>query len=124
MKKILIMIALTLLSVSASANELYRAPGAGDKGAYYIIESKIQENGMIRVLCSRIGKGRAYTDFTEVMINCNSEQYLTLAGSYENGAKDKPSKPLKTYSKKSKWASLIRDSSKYELVKYVCKKFK
>jgi hypothetical protein len=123
MKKILIIIgALVFFSNFATANELYRAPSAGDKGAYYILEIEDLGNNIIRVLSSRIGKGNAYTDFTELKVNCKSKQYFELAGSSEDGAKEKPTQKLKDWSKNSKWTSLIQGSSKYDLVNYICKK--
>lgn len=115
-------IVLMLLTEFAVAKELYRAPSAGDKGAYYILESENLGNNIIRVLSSRIGKGNAYTDFTELKVNCNTKQYFILAGSEEDGDRETPSKPLEDWSKNSKWTSLVTGSSKYDLVSFVCNK--
>ena len=113
-----------LLVVTSSvvfSNELYRKASAGDKGTYYIIESEPLSDGTIRVLSSRIGKGNAYTDFTELKVNCSTKQFFELAGSYEDGAQTAPSKPLKDLSG-SKWTPLVAGSSKSDLVLFVCKK--
>jgi hypothetical protein len=119
--KIISILVLVIFSNLASANELYRAPSPGDSGAYYIIEKQNLGGSIIRIVSSRIGKGNGYTDFTELKVNCKSKQYFTTAGASEDGAKQKPSKQLKDWSKNSKWASLVTGSSKYDLVRYVCR---
>jgi hypothetical protein len=123
-KTIILATAFLLISNISIAKDLYRAPSAGDKGAYYVLESKKLSDGVFQVLSSRIGKGNAYTDFTELKINCKTKQYVELAGGEEDGAKDMPTKELKNWSDQSKWTSLVNGSSKYDLVKYVCKKKK
>jgi hypothetical protein len=119
-----IILAITLLSISniSIAKELYRAPSAGDQGSYYILESKELDDGIVQILTSRIGKGNAYTDFTELKVNCKTKQYLEIAGGEEDGAKDNPTETLKDRSKQSKWTTLVIGSSKYDLVEYVCKR--
>ena len=125
MKKAVSSILVLLFTATfSSAKELYRAPSAGDQGSYYIIESKKLNDGFIQVLSSRIGKGNAYTDFTELKVNCKLKQYFELAGSEEDGAKDYPTKPLQDRSNQSKWTSLVTGSSKYDLVENVCNKKK
>jgi hypothetical protein len=120
MKKVIVGFSFVMLMAGfSSAKELYRAPSAGDKGTYYIIDKK-QVNNMVQVLTSRIGKNNAYTDFTKLRINCDTKQFFVLAGSEEDGAKDNPSSELKDYSQNSKWTSLVQGSSKYDLVMYVC----
>lgn len=52
MKKILLFIMLTMLSLNLFANTLYRAASASDKEAYYIIESKPLGNNKFYVLTS------------------------------------------------------------------------
>jgi hypothetical protein len=74
------------------------------------------------VLTSRIGKGNAYTDFTELKVNCKTKQYFELAGASEDGKKDAPTAPLNDWSSRSKWTSLVTGSSKYDLVTHVCRK--
>lgn len=124
MNKITITTAVALFSISSfsMAKDLYRAPSDGDKGSYYILDNKELSDGLVRVLSSRIGKGNASTDFTELKINCKTKQYFVLALGEENGAKDKPTEELKDWSKQSKWTSLVEGSSKSDLVEYVCKK--
>jgi len=124
MRNLIPLLALMLTSEFAFTKELYRAPSAGDKGTYYVLESKDSGNDIIHVLTSRVGKGNAYTDFTELKINCKSKQYYELAGGSENGAKEKPSKQLNDWSKSSKWTSLVPGSSKYDLVNFICTQYK
>ena len=121
-KAIITILFLIFTGTFSNAKELYRSPSAGDQGSYYIIESKKLNDGIFQVLSSRIGKGNAYTDFTELKVNCKLKQYFELAGSEEDGAKDKPTEPLQDRSNQSKWTSLITGSSKYDLVEYICKK--
>lgn len=115
-------IMLMSLTMFSYAKEIYRAPSAGDSGTYFVLTYEKVESGIIKVLTSRIGKGNEYTDFTELKINCESKQYFELAGGYEDGAQEKPTQPLKDWSSKSKWTSLVTGSSKYDLVQFVCKK--
>lgn len=124
MKKILIVIALTICSGLSTANEIYREPSVGDRGAYYVLSSEKIESGIIKALVSRIGKGNAYTNFTELKIDCKLKQYFELAGSEEDGAKEKPSSPLKDWSSQSQWTSLVTGSSKSDLVIFICNKYK
>ncbi len=124
MKNIVVVMVLMSISSLSVANEMYRAPASGDSGAYYLLSSNKVNNEIFKVLTSRVGKGNAYTDFTELKVNCKSKQYFELAGGSEDGEKKKPSKPLKDWSSNSKWTSLVVGSSKYDLVNYVCKKFK
>ncbi len=123
-KTIILTIAFLSFSNISMAKDLYRGPSAGDKGEYYVLENKKIGDGLFQVLSSRIGKGNAYTDFTELKINCKTKQYFELAGGEEDGVKDKPSKELKDWSKQSKWTSLVNGSSKSDLVEYVCMKKK
>ena len=122
MKNTILGIILILISFCSFSKELYRKPSSGDSGAYYVLSSSKLEDGTIKVLTSRIGKGNAYTDFTELNVNCNSRQYYELAGGSEDGAQDKPSKPLNDWSDRSKWTSLVAGSSKYDLVNFICSK--
>ncbi|MCL1123322.1 hypothetical protein [Shewanella surugensis] len=123
MAKIAILIVLLSFSSLIQANELYRSK-AGDSGKYYIIENKALGDNIFQVLSSRIGKNDAYTDFTLLKVNCNTAQYFELAGLSEDGAKNKPSKELKDWSKDSKWVNLITGSSKYDLVNHICNKYR
>jgi hypothetical protein len=66
---------------------MYRSPSAGDAGAYFILSHEKQTDGTITVLSSRISKNDAYTDFTQLKVNCTSQQYFTLAGNGEDGKK-------------------------------------
>ena len=121
-RTILLGVTLGLLSNISVAKDLYRASTLGDKGTYYVLETKKLQDSTIQVLTSRIGPGNAYTDFTELKINCQTQKFFELAGGEEDGAKDKPTKPLKDLSTNSKWTSLVIGSSKHDLVEYVCNK--
>ncbi len=120
--RLLLLILVTALSFSCLANDMYRSPKQGDYGTYYVLKSENIRHGVFKVLTSRIGKGKAYTDFTELGINCLDRKYFILAGSSEDGSKDKPSKPLSDWSKTSKWTHLVYGSSKYDLLSFVCNK--
>lgn len=122
MKRYFAAIILISVSINSYAKEMYRAPSSGDSGTYYVLKHEKIENGIIKALTSRVGKGNEYTDFTELKINCVSKQYFELAGSNEDGAQEKPSKLLKDWSGQSKWTSLVTGSSKYDLVQFICKK--
>ncbi|KAB2321353.1 hypothetical protein F8A86_04335 [Betaproteobacteria bacterium SCN1] len=117
--------ALAIVMPSAvHSKDLYRPPSAGDSGTYYVLSTEKLKNGQLKVLTSRVGKGAAYTDFTELKVNCNSKQYFELAGGNEDGKKEKPSAPLTDWSARSKWTSLVPGSSKSDLVNFVCSKQK
>lgn len=124
MLKHLLIVSVLVVPSGTFAKELYRAPSSGDSGAYYVLRSKKLDNGEFQVLTSRIGKGAAHTDFTELKVNCKTKQYFELAGSSEDGAKEMPTGELKDWSSRSKWTSLVNGSSKYDLVNYVCNKRK
>lgn len=120
MKQMLLLGMAVLMLSAANAKELYRAPSGGDAGSYYVLSKSKTGNGFT-ALTSRIGKGASYTDFTEVQVNCQSRQYRTIKGSGEDGAVDKPTKPLKVYTSGNKWTDLIPGSSKSNLVTFLCK---
>jgi len=122
MNKISLFLLFTTLSLSLSANTLYRAASSCDKGAYYIVESKPLENNKFYVLTSRVGKNKAYTDFTKLNIDCGSMKYFELAGSSVDGFQEKPTKKFNDWSKNPKWVSLVNSSSKSNLVHFICKK--
>lgn len=104
------------------AKEMYRAPSAGDSGTYYVLKHEKFDANLIKVLTSRVGKNKEYTDFTELKINCESMQFFELAGGSEDGEKNYPTEPLKDWSSKSKWTPLVTGSSKYDLVNFICNK--
>lgn len=119
MRKFLFII-LAFVSLEAIANTLYRAPSSGDRGAYYIIEKKKLDKNMFYVLTSRVGKNKAYTDFTKLKIDCGSMKYFELAGSSVDGFRMKPIGKFRDWSQRSKWTALINGSSKSDLVHFVC----
>lgn len=102
-----------------SKNIEYRTPSSSDKGSYSIIELSDLGNNEYSALTNRIGKNREYTDFTSVTINCSNYTFKATASGYEEGAHDKPNKPLNSYN--SDWAEIVEGSSKYDLVNFVCK---
>ncbi|GAB2891334.1 hypothetical protein GCM10027046_20140 [Uliginosibacterium flavum] len=103
--------------------EMYRAPSSGDSGAYYILKQETIGAEMFKVLSNRVGKGAAYTDFTELKVNCKSKQFFELAGGEADGKQMTPPPEL-TLRKNSKWVHLVPGSSKSDLVKFVCSKKK
>lgn len=112
-----------LFPVICWAADLYRAPSAGDSGAYYVLKQESIGAGMFKVLSNRVGKGAAYTDFTELKVNCKSKQYFELAGGEADGKQ--MSAPASLIPREnSKWVSLVPGSSKADLVNFVCAKNK
>lgn len=110
------------VSFATFAKDLYREPTVGDSGKYYVLNTEKLDNGEFKVLTSRVGKGDSYTDFTELKINCQTQQYYELAGVEEDGVKEMPIKPLADRSSRSQWTSLTPGSSKSDLVNYLCNK--
>jgi hypothetical protein len=124
MKFFCAIICMMSISTFSYAKEIYRAPSSGDSGSYFVLTHEKIANEIINVTTSRIGKNNEYTDFTILKINCTSKQFFEMAGSSEDGAQEKPSKQFKDWSTKSKWTSLVAGSSKYDLVQFICKKYK
>jgi len=119
----LIFVLLTLATTTHGdpKSELYRPPSAGDAGAYYIISVKRETGPYLRAVTSRVGKNKAYTDFTEIRVNCDTKQYRYLAGASAEGYHLVLPKKL-TPGSKDKWTNIIRGSSKYDAVTYLCAK--
>ena len=109
-----------LIAGLASAKELYRAPSIGDQGAYYILEKEELIDNIVYVLSSRVRDNKAYTDFTELQVNCSTKQYFVQAVSGEDGVTDIPSTKIKDWTIESKWTSVVTGSSEYDLVMHVC----
>lgn len=124
MKTLSLVVVLISFSGVSIANEMYRSPSSGDKGSYYIINSEKVGPGIVNVLSSRIGKDDAYTDFTQLKVDCKARKFFELAGGNEDGARQKPTAALRDWSANSRWATLVTGSSKYDLVNFVCKKHK
>lgn len=122
MKKLAATLSL-FIPLACSGAELYRAPSAGDSGEYYILKQETIDDGMFKVLSNRIGKGAAYTDFTELKVDCKSRQYFELTGGEADGKQMTPPSTL-TARKNSKWVSLVPGSSKSDLVTFICSRKK
>lgn len=121
--KIHVAIVSLIFPLACFGADLYRAPSAGDSGTYYILKQEAIGAGIFKVLSNRIGKGAAYTDFTELNVNCKSKQFFELAGGEADGKQMTPPSALSPR-KNSKWASLVPGSSKSDLVNFVCSKKK
>ncbi len=119
--KLIFAVAAFLLPVASFGADIYRPPSAGDGGTYYVLKQESIGDATFKVLSNRIGKGAAYTDFTELKVNCKSRQYFELAGGEADGKEMQPSKAL-TPRKNSKWTDLVPGSSKSDLVNFVCAK--
>ena len=124
MKNGILLLVLISFSGFVTADELYHSAKHGDSGKYYVLNSEDLGDRVIQVVSSRVGNGDAYTDFTKLKINCKTRQYFVLAGVSEDGVKKQPSKKFKNWSKNSKWIDLVAGSSKYDLVNYICEKYK
>jgi hypothetical protein len=85
---------------------------AGDKGSYFLLESK--RNGEVtETLHKRIGPD-GVTGFTRTEIDCRTMKFREL-GYSETSPADIQTRPLN-------WAELVPGSSKSDLVNFVCKK--
>ena len=106
--------------VPATHLKLYRAPMSGDAGQYYLHSKNLHHDGTLLLLTSRVGRGNQNTSFTELKVDCAKKSYFFLAGSVEPGAKDAPTVPLADRSEDSEWLDVVKGSSKFDLVQFVC----
>ncbi|WP_462152848.1 hypothetical protein [Pseudoalteromonas xiamenensis] len=119
LKTLLVLISMCFTS-NIVAKELYRNK-KGDSGKYYIHEKSKLKNSQFLLLTSRVGKNDAYTTFTKLIIDCDTQQYFEIAGSQEDGLKDSPTNALKDFNN-SDWTNALVGSSKGDLTSHVCDK--
>lgn len=112
MKKTLLF-SLVLMGVGhvAYAETLIPRSVAGDKGKYYLIESKRSGN-IVTAINKRIGVYDTY--YTKTETNCSTMKMREIGGSdiSVNAIKVNP----------TKWFDLVPGSSKSDLANFVCKK--
>lgn len=97
----------------AYAETLIPRSVAGDKGKYYLIESKRSGN-MVTAIHKRIGVYDTY--YTKTETNCATMKMRELGGS-DVSVKSINNSP-------TKWFDLVQGSSKSDLANFVCKKHK
>lgn len=112
MKKI-VLFSLVLMGTvhSAYAEILIPRSMPGDKGRYYLIESKRNGN-VVTAVHKRVGVYDTY--YTKTETNCSTMKMREIGGS-DLSAKDIKVNP-------TKWFDLISGSSKSDLANFVCKK--
>lgn len=115
MKHVAALVAFVIMSTSmvviaAPAEILIPRSTAGDKGRYFLLESKKSGN-IVRALHKRVGVDSV--GYTRTETNCKAMQMRELGYSEESPAaiKEKP----------TEWFGLVPGSSKSDLAKFVCK---
>jgi hypothetical protein len=83
---------------------------AGDKGKYFLLESKRSGN-IVRALHKRVGPDSV--GYTRTETNCETMKMRELGYSEESPAAIKESR--------TKWFEIVQGSSKSDLAKFVCK---
>lgn len=86
---------------------------SGDKGKYYLLESKRNGNTIIAIH-KRVGVYDTY--YTKTETNCSTMKMREIGGS-DLSVKDIKSDP-------TKWFDLVSGSSKSDLANFLCKKYK
>ncbi|WP_419820430.1 hypothetical protein [Acinetobacter sp.] len=114
MKKIFFLSFILLGSVhAANAETLIPRSVDGDKGKYYLLESKRNGN-IITAIHKRVGVYDTY--YTKTETNCSTMKMRELGGS------DVSVKSIKN--SPTKWFDLVPGSSKSDLANFVCRKYK
>lgn len=98
---------------TAYAETLIPRSMAGDKGQYYLIESKRSGN-VVTAVHKRVGVYDTY--YTKTETNCSTMKMREIGGS------DLSVKNIKV--NPTKWFDLVPGSSKSDLANFVCKKHK
>lgn len=112
MKKIFFLSFILLGSVhAANAETLIPRSVDGDKGKYYLLESKRNGN-IITAIHKRVGVYDTY--YTKTETNCSTMKMRELGGS-DVSVKSINNSP-------TKWFDLVSGSSKSDLANFVCKK--
>ena len=100
----------SMVVIAAPAEIPIPRSAAGDKGRYFLLESKKSGN-IVRALHKRVGVDSV--GYTRTETNCKTMQMRELGYSEESPAaiKEKP----------TEWFFLVPGSSKSDLAKFVCK---
>jgi len=109
---IAIALVLSAVSINASSNEMSIPRSvAGDKGKYFILETKKTGN-IIQAVHKRVGPDSV--GYTRTETNCSTMQMRELGYSEES--------PQAIKLNPTKWFELVPGSSKSDLANFVCKK--
>lgn len=104
---------LVLLSAAmrAQADTLIPRSAPGDKGTYYLLESK-KTRGVVLAIHKRVGSNE--TGYTKTETNCGTMQMRQLGYSEESpqAIKDNP----------AQWFDLVPGSSKSDVAHFVCRR--
>ncbi len=108
----IIFVALALAPPTAAAAGEVQIPrnAPGDKGRYFLLESK-RDGEIIKTLHKRIGVDGV--GYTRCEINCKTRQIRDIGYSEEGPTNIKPDP--------TKWYDLVPGSSKSDMVVFVCK---
>jgi len=98
-------------SAYAQNEVLIPRSAAGDKGKYFLIESK-RNGDVVNALHKRVGVDSV--GYTRTETNCKTMQMREIGYSEES--------PSKIESKPTKWFDLVAGSSKNDLANFVCKR--
>lgn len=111
-----ILIFINSMQVYAGKSELLIPRSYPEKCKYYLIKSK-SNSEILRVTSKQVcPKNKFYSGvgFSITDIDCNSRKYKEI------GYGDDLISNIKNYSS-ARWSSLVRGSSKFDLVNFVCK---
>lgn len=106
----LVIMASSVAAIAAQAEVPIPRSMAGDKGKYFLLESK-KSGGIVRALHKRVGVDSV--GYTRTETNCTTMQMRELGYSEESAAaiEENP----------TKWFELVPGSSKSDLANFVCK---
>lgn len=113
MKKLILFSLMATLSFSSFADILIPRSVGGDKGKYYLLETKRSGN-IVTAVHKRVGVYDTY--YTKTETNCSTMKMRELGGS-DVSAKSINNSP-------TKWFDLVQGSSKSDLANFVCRKHK
>lgn len=111
MKKIIVLFIIAFISGSAVAETLIPRSVSGDKGKYYLLESKRNGN-VITAIHKRVGVYDTY--YTKTETNCSTMKMREIGGSETSVKAIKPNP--------TKWFELVQGSSKSDLANFLCKR--
>lgn len=111
MKKIIVLFIIVFVSSSTIAETLIPRSVSGDKGKYYLLESK-QNGKIITAIHKRVGVYDTY--YTKTETNCSTMKMREIGGSEVSVKAIKPNP--------TKWFDLVQGSSKSDLANFLCKR--
>lgn len=118
LNKIVVLI-LLCMNFSFAQEQFIPKSSPGDKGKYYLISVESVPNGNLITLHKRVG---VYDiNYTKTEINCSNKTYRVIAESDASLDEVKNIMVKDAHPALTKWTELVVNSSKYDLVTFVCK---